>query len=196
MPPLPSRIRLAVVALLTVLPGCRSDPPTTQPTVSPATAPAVPPASTTRSALPDNRTLDTFSYSFSPREPWSFESGPRPALFGPGATFSITRKGKVHYTYASAPHTGSGGNTIVKEWHVPPEEAARLLDGLVADGLLDAESGIKYTGYSFTVSYGRWQLSAQPSSMPAAVIERLRPCLEKGRTAPAGTDAPRNGAAT
>ena len=150
------------VILLMALTGCG--------TAAPGTA--------TGGALPDNRTIDTFSYSFSPAV---IESpGAKVPIFGPAAGLSITREGNVRYNYASEPHTGSGGQTVVKEWDIPTAEATSVLDGLVADGLLDLEGGTSGKGHAFTVAYGRWQLTCMPATMPERMIARFRPYLDKG----------------
>jgi hypothetical protein len=119
-----------------------------------------------RERFPDNRTIDTFSYSYSPE------------LFGPSMVFSVTREGKIHYSYASQPHTGSGGRTVVKEWDVPPEEAAALLQGIVDDGLLELkDSGQNFPSHSFSVTYGRWLLAGRAKEMPEPIMKRLLPYL-------------------
>jgi len=119
--------------------------------------------------LPDNKTIDTFQCSLGT------------AALGPVTTFSVTRAGKVHYSYASQPHTGSGGKVVQKEWDIPEKEALVLLNGLVEDGLLalEEDAGNKFPRYSFTVTYGRWQLSARPKGFGEPLMKRLQPYLEQ-----------------
>jgi hypothetical protein len=123
-----------------------------------------------RGKLPDNRTLDTFEYTYTPK-----------VFGGPVAHFSVTREGKLRYSYSSEPHTNMGGQVVQKEWEVPRKEATALLQGLVDDGLLDLEDtrGGKFPNHYFKVSYGRWQLTAHPKELPESMMKRLRPYLEK-----------------
>jgi hypothetical protein len=126
-----------------------------------------------RGRLPDNRTIDTFEYSVAPE------------LFGSATRLVITRKGKVAYSYQSAPHTNSGGEVVTKSWEIPAREAVALLEGLVADGLLELEDAVgdKFPKHFFEVTYGRWRLSAGPREMPEKVMKRLLPLLRKAHPA-------------
>src|SRR3954465_4978972 len=72
----------------------------------------------TRSPFPDDRIIDSLTWSFSPLV-LDDPNAKLPLLGGgPAASLTISREGKVHYWYASAPNTGSGGRTIVKDWQI------------------------------------------------------------------------------
>src|SRR5215207_1942557 len=95
--------------------------------------------------LPDNKSpIDSLSYSFG--------GG---GLLGAGGSLTISAGGKVAYFYSSAPHTGSGGRVVRKDWELSKEERAELFRKLVADGLLDAEEGRNFTE-QVRVVCGRW----------------------------------------
>lgn len=131
-----------------------------------------------RPPLPDNKTIDTFQYTFTPK-----------VLGGSVATLSIHKDGRVMYSYASAPHTGSGGRTVQKEWKLAKRERLALLRGLVDDGLLDLEDtgGGKFPNHYIGVSYGRWVLSIYPKKLPENLLKRLRPLLQKAHPEEWGT---------
>lgn len=122
-----------------------------------------------RPLLPDDKTIDTFHYSFTPR------------VLGSATTLSVHKDGKVTYSYASAPHTGSGGKTVLKEWTLAEHDRAALLGGLVEDGLLSHEDtgGGKFPNHYVAVSYGRWGLSMHPKELSEKVLKRVRPLLQK-----------------
>ena len=122
-----------------------------------------------RPLLPDNKTIDAFQYSFSPK------------VLGSAATLSIHKDGRVTYWYASQPHTGSGGKTVQKEWKLAERERAALLNGLVEDGLLDLEDtgGGKFPNHYVAVTYGRWQLSMHPKELPEKLLKRVKPLLQQ-----------------
>lgn len=126
--------------------------------------------------MPDNGSIDGISYTFSPGS--LLGDNREPSGLGPQASLSVTRAGKVRYSFESRPGTGSGGKTVVKAWDVPPAEAAELLDALVADGLLHAESVPRFTAHHYKVWYGRWQLTSTPATMPPGVLTRLLPYVE------------------
>src|SRR5437868_6580529 len=83
---------------------------------------AAPPAS----PLPDGKTIDSLFFSFAERVPG----------LGPRGTLSMTADGKVMYSHATAPHTGSGGKITQLNWDIPKAEAGTIFRRLVADGLL------------------------------------------------------------
>jgi hypothetical protein len=120
---------------------------------------------------PDNRALDTFELSYTHE------------VLGPASWFSVTRQGKVRYTYTTPTGMFNSGPLVQvdKRWQLPEREAVALLRGLVADGLLDVEdpAGARGSMHFFQVTAGDWQRSAYPRSMPAAVMKRLQPYLEK-----------------
>ena len=122
-----------------------------------------------RPVLPDNKTIDTFEYGFTPK------------VLGSAAALTIGRDGKIAYSFQSQPHTGSGGHVVQKEWKIPEGDAAALLDGLVEDGVLELEDtgGGKYPNHHVAASYGRWRLSIHPKELPGKVFKRLLPLLQK-----------------
>jgi hypothetical protein len=130
-----------------------------------------------RPTLPDNRTIDTFKYTFTPK------------VLGSAATLSIHKDGRVTYSYASEPHTGSGGRTVQKQWKLAERERLALLHGLVDDGLLELEDtgGGKFPNHYIGVSYGRWLLSMHPKELPENLLKRLRPLLQQAHPEAWGT---------
>lgn len=122
-----------------------------------------------RSVFPDNKTIDTFHYSIAPK------------VLGSSATLSIHKDGKVTYSYASEPHTGSGGKAVQKEWKLSEKQRVELLSGLVEDGLLDLEDtgGGKFPNHYIAVSYGRWKLSMHSKELPKRMLKRVLPLLQK-----------------
>jgi hypothetical protein len=123
-----------------------------------------------RSDLPDGRTIDTFAY----RNKFKFH--------GPMVDLSITRKGKIHYLYSTAPHTGSGGRVVNKDWEISSEDASILLDGLVSDGLLNAKviyNEKDFPSHHVTMSYGEWQRSHYLKELPDKVYQRILPLMNK-----------------
>src|SRR5688500_8611859 len=119
----------------------------------------------------DRLRIDTLVIGFLTTAPGSFTT--RLTLFDPLANLSITRGGRVYYTYESRPGTGSGGQAIAKEWDIPADEAGRLLDAVVADGLLDQPDVTPGGTCGFIVTSGRWQMRGSLASMPPAILARL-----------------------
>lgn len=122
-----------------------------------------------RSPLPDNKTIDTFQYSFTP------------TVLGSAATLTIHKDGRVFYTYQSEPHTGSGGTIVVqKDWKLTECERDALLTGIVKDGLFDLEDtgGGKFPNHYVAVSYGRWLWSMHPKKLPEKLLKRILPFLQ------------------
>jgi hypothetical protein len=119
--------------------------------------------------LPDNRTIDTFTYSYSP------------SVLGSSAVLSIGKDGTVSYSYQSEPGTNSGGHVVGTKWKIPEKEAKALLDGLVADGVLDLDDtlGGKYPNHTVQATFGRWQMMIHPKKLPEGVGKRLLPLLRK-----------------
>ncbi len=123
-----------------------------------------------RPQFPDGKTIDTFQYSVTP------------SAFGSYAGLAIHADGRVNYSYASQPHTGSGGKTVQREWKLTEAERAALLAGLVDDGLLELEDtggGRKYPDHYIVVTHGRWQLTLRPAELPEALMNRLLPLLRR-----------------
>lgn len=119
--------------------------------------------------IPDGKSFDTFQYVFGGA-----------GAFGPGGSLSIAANGKVSYFFSSAPHTGSGGRVVKKDWTLTKEEKAKLFRKLVKAGLLDLPEG---HGVPFAngirVSSGKWQLFLSSVKMPDKVMALLRPLLAK-----------------
>ena len=124
-----------------------------------------------RPPLPDNKTIDSLTYRHS-----------KMAL--DRVTLTITRGGKVSYTYCPASEAGLGRNPrlYTKELQVPEKESVALLDELVADGLLDLKDdpgqAIVYS-HVFTAHYGRWVFSTHPKEVPSKIADRLLPLFQK-----------------
>lgn len=122
--------------------------------------------------LPDNKMpIDSLTYTFG--------GG---GLLGAGGSLKIGSDGKVRYSYISAPHTGSGGIVVEKEWELTKDEMKELFAKLVSDGLLDgaeAVGGIWASGGA-QVTSGRWRTTVAVSDK---ALERLRPLLAKAHPA-------------
>ncbi len=107
---------------------------------------------------------------------------------------TVTRDGKVSYSYQSDPATGSGGVTVGKKWEISRKDAVALLDGLVKDGLLkmkDADGKDKARGrHRVTVSFGGRELTIIPKELPKKVFARLLPLLQKAHPAKWKADLP------
>jgi hypothetical protein len=118
--------------------------------------------------LPDGKSFDALTYAFGA------------GAFGPGGAFGITADGKVSYFYSSAPHTGSGGHVVQKEWTLTKEEKAELFGKLVEAGLLDLPEGhgVPFAN-GFVVSTGKWRLNLSSVKVPDKVMALLRPLLAK-----------------
>ncbi len=128
-----------------------------------------PPADDKRAALPDNKTIDSLHLSV------TTDPGKR---LGPVATLTVTRDGKVTYSHATAPHTGSGGKVTQKRWDIPPQQAAAILAGVVEDGLLDLPAGGRAKAHYYAaVTYGRWQMALFLNDRPDKVLKRVLPLL-------------------
>ena len=88
--------------------------------------------------LPDNKVpIDSLAYRFGD------------GVFGARGTLSIGRDGKVAYSHATAPHTGSGGQITTKEWELTRDEMKELFAKVVAAGLPSGDElngGIWATG--------------------------------------------------
>jgi hypothetical protein len=125
-------------------------------------------------AVPDGKTFDALTYTFG--------GG---GGFGAGGTLTIAADGKVNYFFSSAPHTGSGGRVVQKEWTITKDEKAALFGKLVDAGLLDLPTGhgVMFAG-GFQVSSGKWKLALGGAKVPDKIVELLAPLLLK---ADAGT---------
>src|SRR5687768_451846 len=75
--------------------------------------------------LPDGKTIEALSFRF-------VEGA---MGLGPGGRLGISKDGKVGYSHATQPSTGSGGVITQKELSLTKEEQAELFRKLVADGL-------------------------------------------------------------
>jgi len=107
--------------------------------------------------------LDAFDYSYSPK------------VFGSVTHLGVNRSGYVSYSFASKPHTGSGGQTVVKEWHISKDEAEQILDTLVNVGLLELgmDGDAKFPAHRFTVSSKGWQKAIRPARLPDAIWRQI-----------------------
>jgi hypothetical protein len=123
-------------------------------------------------ALPDDQestrwptTLEALQYYYSPK------------VLGSGTSLGLNRSGYVSYSYSSQPHTGSGGNIVVKEWRIPEQEAAQILDALVNAGILELgigmDGGIKMPSHVLTFSSKGWQKVIRPTRLPDAVWKQM-----------------------
>ncbi|MBM3978968.1 MAG: hypothetical protein FJ304_01535 [Planctomycetes bacterium] len=122
------------------------------------------------SPVPDGKTFDALTYTFG--------GG---GGFGAGGSLAIKADGKVTYFYSSAPHTGSGGRVVKKDWTITKDEKTELFAKLVAAGLLDmpAAHAVVLGGGGFQVSSGKWTLSLGGANVPDKVLDALRPLLAK-----------------
>ena len=122
---------------------------------------------------------------------------------GSATSIGLNRSGYVSYSYSSQPHTGLGGHTVAKEWHIPKEEAGQILDALVNAGIL--ELGIdgenKFPSHRFTLCSKGWQKAIRPAHLPDAVWKQMLPLMMHAHPemwkkdtqpgAPADADKPR-----
>ncbi len=125
--------------------------------------------------LPEIMVLDTFQYTFVTK------------VMTDSVLLTITRDGKVNYFYQSAPGTDSGGVNVGKKWEITKKDAAALLDGLVADGLLKMKDkdgkDLDLGFHRVTVSSGRRELAISPKELPEKVLARLLPLLQEAHPA-------------
>ncbi|MBI5724252.1 MAG: hypothetical protein HZA50_09870 [Planctomycetes bacterium] len=107
--------------------------------------------------------LESFSYCYQPK------------LLGSATSLGMNSNGDIYYSFSSKPYTDSGGHTVVKEWHIPKEEAEKFLDSLVNDGLLDLgmDGFTKFPVHQFTVSSKGWQKVIRPIRLPDVIWKRL-----------------------
>src|SRR5439155_20021706 len=94
---------------------------------------------------------------------------------GPQATLAVVREGTVSYFRRdfSAP---SDKQLLVNEsWSLKPAEAERLLDALLADGLLGPPDtgGGKFPNHLVQVWAGKWRVVLHPKEMPAGAMKHL-----------------------
>jgi len=124
---------------------------------------------TTLSEMNIEPPIDAFSYQF------------QAAVFSHQSSLALSRNGRVHYSFVSAPHTGSGGHTVFETWDIPKKEAKVILDSLIADGILDLPSGFggKFPSHRITLTRGKWQASIRPDSLSDSIVRRLLPLLQE-----------------
>ena len=119
--------------------------------------------------LPDNKVpIDSLTYTFG-------EGG---GLAGGGGRLTITKEGKVSYSFSSHPFTGSGGRVVQTSWELSKEERNELFRKLVDGGLLEAEDGDTVTG-GIRVTSGRWRATLAAEKVPDKAMAHLRPLLTK-----------------
>jgi hypothetical protein len=125
--------------------------------------------------LPDGKSIDTLTFSFS-------GGGDVHA----GGSFTLTAEGKVSYSHQTAPFTGSGGVVTSKSWDIPKSEAAAVLSGLLEDGLLDLPAGgtpLASSGATIRVTSGKWFATVAAHPVPEKILGHMRPYLEKAHPA-------------
>ena len=122
-------------------------------------------------SLPNEEEIDYFSTHFQ-------------KSYGDNYSVSVTRAGKVTYTFNTSPDIGRAAEMPVrKSWEIPEKQAVALLAALVADGVLksgkadDEGKGPKHT---IGVRSGRWSLSVPPKSLSEKSFLRLLPLLRTG----------------
>ena len=139
--------------------------------VGPATGPAAtrtPFPTTTPATNPWPNKLDAFGYQHST------------SPFGATWSLGLNREGKVHYSFQSLPGTGSGGETVVKDWQIPPAEAARILDAVATAGVLElpGENGRQYPIDGVSLSACGWQKRLNTTKMPEGVLHQIQPLID------------------
>lgn len=129
--------------------------------------------------LPDHKTpIDSLTYAFG--------GG---GFLGAGGSLRIGTDGKVRYSYISAPHTGSGGIVVQKDWELTKDEMKELFTKLVADGLLDGEEAKGGLLDGIQVTSGRWRTTVAADKG----MKHLHPLLAKAHAAMWAEKAPRRG---
>jgi hypothetical protein len=119
--------------------------------------------------LPDAKAIDSVTFAIGGE------------IFPPTGHLTVTAAGKVTYRDQPALYTtSSGGNVHTAEWEIPKDEAAKLLAGLVADGLLDLPGRVTHAKDTrFTVASGKWKMYLAANPVPEKLMARLQPLLEK-----------------
>ncbi len=124
-----------------------------------------------RPSLPNDEQIDYFATYFQ-------------KSYGDNYFVSVTRAGKVTYSFHTSPDIGRAAAIPVnKSWEIPEKEAVALLAALVADGVLkpgNAEEEGKGPKHTIGVRSGRWSLSVPPKSLSEKTFQRLLPLLRKG----------------
>lgn len=120
-------------------------------------------------AAPVRPVLTKFQYEFAP------------AITGDAVALAVGRDGSVTYRRQGSTTAGARETVLSAEWRVSVPDAAKLLDALVADGVLALEDtgGGRFPNHAFTAHAGRWRLFVHPKELPADALARLRPLLEK-----------------
>jgi hypothetical protein len=119
--------------------------------------------------LPDAKSIDSVTFAIGSE------------IFPATGQLTVTATGKV--TYRDQPGlytTGSGGPVTSAEWEIPKADAAKLIAGLVADGLLDLPGRVTHAQDTrFIVASGKWKMYLHASPVPEKLMARLQPLLEK-----------------
>lgn len=91
-------------------------------------------------------------------------------------TLAITRDGSVSYVRREP-----GKNAVTESWSLKRAEAEKLIDALIADGLLDLDDTGKdqFPHHRVQVFAGKWSTVYSPKEMPDAVMKHFRPLLGK-----------------
>lgn len=121
-------------------------------------------------AKPDPVAFQTFGYTLIPKA-----NGRPIALY-------VTRAGGVQYRRVAAPDAPNGKYYAVeKDWKLTAKEAEALLDGLIADGLLDLDDAgaAMYPSHTVSAHAGRWAATYAPKGLPEKLMKRLLPLLKE-----------------
>ena len=92
----------------------------------------------------------------------------------------------MKYSYASDPHTGSGGFVVQKDWELTKDEVKELFAKLVADGLLDAAPGGSVFFDGIQLTSGRWRTGMKAEKVPPKAMAHLRELMAKAQPRPVG----------
>jgi len=129
--------------------------------------PADKPVSEGQESTPWPTRLEAFSYQY------------MPTAFGSKTDVGMDRSGHVSYGFSSAPHTGSGGQTTTKDWHISKKEAEQFLDSLVSTGVLDLGmvGAAKYPLHYFEFASKGWQKKSRPARLPDSIWKQMLPLM-------------------
>lgn len=124
-------------------------------------------------ATPKAETLDRLQYVFT-----------KGFFFDATVVLTVTKGGKVEYSYKPRAFTGIESRVVTKTWEMPEKDARALLSGLVEDGLLEAEAHedwIHARGpyHYVSATFGAWHLQIRPKKIPENAFRRLLPVLQK-----------------
>jgi hypothetical protein len=100
---------------------------------------------------------------------------------GAQITLTLGRGGGVSYTRRDNSAPAGKQMPVYETWYLKRDEAEKLFDALIADGLadLDDTGKGKFPSHSVQVFAGKWSTVFYPKEMPDAVMKHFRPLLEK-----------------